>query len=72
MKDGPATITARDNVVDRTGELQTRRPGHRSESLRGGKANQRWLFYPIENRKPSLTPAKPGEAVGREAGRTGR
>jgi hypothetical protein len=59
MKDGPATITARDNVVDRTGELQTRRPGHRSGSFRGGKANQRWLFYPIENRKPSLTPAKP-------------
>ena len=34
MKDGPATITARDDVVNRTGELQTRRSGHRSGSLR--------------------------------------
>ena len=37
MKDGPATITARDDVVNRTGELQTRRSGHRSGSLRVGK-----------------------------------
>ncbi len=34
MKDGPATITARDDVVHRTGELQTRRSGHRSRSFR--------------------------------------
>ena len=33
MKDGPATITARDDVVNRTGELQTRRSGHRSGSF---------------------------------------
>jgi hypothetical protein len=58
MKDGPATITARHDVVDRTGELQARRPEHRSGSFRGGKANQRWLCYPTENRKPSLPPAK--------------
>jgi hypothetical protein len=33
MKDGPATITASDDVVNRTGELQTRRSGHRSGSF---------------------------------------
>jgi hypothetical protein len=34
MKDGPGTITARDDVVNRTGEFQTRRSGHRSGSFR--------------------------------------
>jgi len=34
MKYGPATMTARDDVVKRTGKLQTRRSGHRSGSLR--------------------------------------
>jgi len=29
VKDGPATLTASDDVADRTGELQTRRSGHR-------------------------------------------
>ena len=39
MKDGPATITARDDVVNRTGELQTRRSGHRSGSFSVEKRN---------------------------------
>jgi len=33
MKDGPATITVRDHVVNCTGELQTRRSGHRLGSV---------------------------------------
>ena len=33
MKDGPPTITARDEMVNRSGELQTRRSGHRSGSF---------------------------------------
>jgi hypothetical protein len=33
MKDGPATIPARDDVVNRTGELQTRRSAYRSGSF---------------------------------------
>ncbi len=63
-KDGPATITARDKVVDRTGKFQTRWSGHRSGSFGEEEANQRWLLYPIENRKPSVTPANPAKPPG--------
>jgi hypothetical protein len=34
MKDAPATITGRDDVANRTEELQTRRSGRRSGSFR--------------------------------------
>lgn len=43
MKNGPATITARDNVVDRTGELQTWRSGHhQGPSDEGEQTNARY------------------------------
>ena len=32
-----------------------------SRPIKRGRANQRQILYPIENRKPSLTPAKPPE-----------
>ena len=72
MKDGPATITARHDVVDRTGELQTRRSEHCSGSFRGAKRNERWSIYPIENRKPSRNPAMPPVAVDSVDGNVGQ
>jgi len=59
VKEDSTTITSRDDVVDRTWELQTRRPGHCEALSTAESTSTGASFYRIENRKPS---PDPGEA----------
>ena len=58
MKDCPATIAARDDVVNRSGELPTRRSGHRSGAFRVEKrTNANWSIR-LKTGNQACPPAK--------------
>ena len=48
VKDDSATITARDDVADRTGESQTRRPGHPEGPTNEGEHTNARLSTPLK------------------------